>query len=50
MLLFAVDIMIAKAKKTQEKQGMKATRHEMHKNMLGLKQLKQVRDEEQKST
>ena len=25
---------------------MKATRHEMHKSMLGLKHLKQVRDEE----
>ena len=29
---------------------MKATRHEMHKSMLGFKYLKQVRDEEHKST
>ena len=28
---------------------MKATRHEMHKNMLGLEHLKQVRGEKQKS-
>ena len=27
---------------------MKATRHEMHKNMLGLKHLEQVRGEKQK--
>ena len=28
---------------------MKATRHEMHMNIVGLKYLEQVRDEEQKS-
>ena len=37
---------IAKATKAREKQGMKATRHEMQKSMLDLKYLKQVRDEE----
>ena len=41
---------IAKATKAREKQGMKATRHEMHKSMLDLKYLKQVRDEEHRST
>ena len=29
---------------------MKATRHEMHMSMLRFKHLKQVKDEEQKST
>ena len=29
---------------------MKATRHEMDKSMLGLKHLKQLRDEKHKST
>ena len=29
---------------------MKVTRHEMHKSMLGLKNLKQMRDEEHQST
>ena len=29
---------------------MKATRHDMHMKVLGLKYLEQVRDEEQKST
>ena len=41
---------IAKAPKPQEAQAMKAARHEMHKSTLGLKQLKEVRDEEHNST
>ena len=41
---------IAKATKAEETQGMKTARHEMHENMLDLKHLNQVRDEENKST
>ena len=40
---------IAQAPNAQEPQDMKATRHEMHMSMLGLKHLKQLRDDEQKS-
>ena len=41
---------LAQTPKAQEPQDMKATRHDMHMSVLGLKLLKQVRDEEQKST
>ena len=41
---------IAQATKAQGPQGMKATRHKIHMNMLGLNHLKQVKGEEQKST
>ena len=41
---------IAQAWKAQEVQDMKATRHKMHMSMLGLKHLKQGRDEEHKRT
>ena len=41
---------IAKAPKAQEIQVLKAKRHGMHMSMLDLKHLKQVRDEEHRST
>ena len=41
---------IAQPLKVQEAQNMKGVRHEMHLSMSGLKHLKQVRNEEHKST
>ena len=39
-----------KTPKVQEANGMRATRHEIHENILGFKHLKLVRDEEHNST
>ena len=39
-----------KRSKAKETQHLKATIHEIHMSMLGLKHLNQVRDKEQKST
>ena len=38
--------LITQAPKAKELENMKTKRHEMHMGMLGLKHLKQVRDEE----
>ena len=38
--------LITQAPKAQELENMKIKRHEMHMGMLGLKHLKQLRDEE----
>ena len=49
-LILTVKSQITQAPKAQESQDMKPTRHGMHMIMLSLKHLKQVSDEEQKST